>query len=150
MGLKISIRWMLKAIRNSPRTGMCSIGNSGVDKELIPALRKSWAETQNQHLAQHGFDFRVDHRFYSERGISIKPAMHRGPAADGIDRKGEQSDRIKGNADIEVQRRQQIMAMRRPSIKVRVQPSIPFMCWQADCVAFFSHLMSYHMNLCRN
>ena len=80
------------------------------DKELIPALRESWAETQNHHLAQHGLDIRVDHRSYAERGISIEPMMHRGPVADAMDRKGGHSDRIKVNADIEAQRRQQIMA----------------------------------------
>lgn len=80
------------------------------DKELIPALRESWAETQNHHLAKHGFDIRVDHRSYSDRGILIEPTMHRGPAAEGIERKGGASDRVKVNADIEAQRREQIMA----------------------------------------
>lgn len=80
------------------------------DKELIPALRESWAETQNHHLAMHGFDIRVDHRSYAERGIAIEPTMHRGVVAEGIDRKGGSSDRIKVNADIEAQRRDQVMA----------------------------------------
>lgn len=80
------------------------------DKELIPALREAWADVQNHHLASHGFDIRVDHRSYSEQGIAIEPTMHRGPASEGIDRKGVKSDRIEINAEIEATRRQQVMA----------------------------------------
>ncbi|HHV70709.1 MAG: Ti-type conjugative transfer relaxase TraA [Stenotrophomonas sp.] len=80
------------------------------DKELIPALREAWADVQNHHLASHGFDIRVDHRSYSEQGIAIQPTMHRGPTAEGMDRKGVKSDRIEINAEIEATRRQQVMA----------------------------------------
>ncbi|RUV04210.1 MULTISPECIES: Ti-type conjugative transfer relaxase TraA [unclassified Mesorhizobium] len=79
------------------------------DKELIPALREAWADVQNHHLAAHGFDVRVDHRSYREQGIEIEPTMHRGPTAEGMDRRGAKSDRIEINDEIEARRRQQVM-----------------------------------------
>lgn len=80
------------------------------DKELIPALREAWASVQNHHLADQGFDVRVDHRSYSEQGIVIEPTMHRGPTAEGMERRGAKSDRIEINSDIEATRRQQVMS----------------------------------------
>ncbi|ASY61386.1 Ti-type conjugative transfer relaxase TraA [Sinorhizobium sp. CCBAU 05631] len=80
------------------------------DKELIPALREAWADVQNHHLAAHGLDVRVDHRSYSEQGIELEATMHRGPTAEGMDRRGAESDRIEINREIEATRRQQVMS----------------------------------------
>lgn len=77
--------------------------------ELIPALRSSWAEVQNAHLARNGFDIAVDHRSYKDQGIELDATMHRGPTADGMDRRGAASDRIVENDAIETIRRRQIM-----------------------------------------
>ena len=77
--------------------------------ELIPALRASWAEVQNAHLARNGFEVRVDHRSYKDQGIELDATMHRGPTADGMDRRGAVSDRIGENDAIEAIRRRQIM-----------------------------------------
>lgn len=77
--------------------------------ELIPALRASWAEVQNSHLASNGFEVIVDHRSYKDQGIELDATMHRGPTADGMDRRGAVSDRIGENEAIEAIRRRQIM-----------------------------------------
>lgn len=56
--------------------------------ELIPSLRSSWAQHQNLHLAQNGHDVQVDHRSYKDQGIELEATMHRGPTADGMDKRG--------------------------------------------------------------
>lgn len=86
--------------------------------ELIPSLRSSWAQHQNLHLAQNGHDVQVDHRSYKDQGIELEATMHRGPTADGMDKRGAPSDRIEVNETIEVKRRDQIMAD--PSLVLKI------------------------------
>ncbi len=42
-------------------------------KLLLNRWRQSWSEFANLHLAKHDFDVRIDHRSYSEQGISLIP-----------------------------------------------------------------------------
>lgn len=49
--------------------------------ENILTLRKSWADTQNNHLEQAGSDARVDHRSYNEQGIDKVAQIHMGEKA---------------------------------------------------------------------
>lgn len=60
--------------------------------ERLREMRAAWAETQNHHLAKHGFDIRVDHRSFEELGIDAVPTKHRGPASDNMDARGEVSE----------------------------------------------------------
>lgn len=60
--------------------------------ERLREMRAAWAETQNHHLAKHGFDIRVDHRSFEELGIDAVPSKHRGPASDNMDARGEVSE----------------------------------------------------------
>jgi hypothetical protein len=48
-----------------------------VRDELI-ATRKMIADIQNEALAMHGHDARVDHRSHRERGIGSAPERHLG------------------------------------------------------------------------
>jgi hypothetical protein len=41
-------------------------------------LRELWANMQNEKLAQHNIEARVDHRSNKERGIEKKPERHLG------------------------------------------------------------------------
>ncbi|WP_299592652.1 Ti-type conjugative transfer relaxase TraA [uncultured Tateyamaria sp.] len=60
--------------------------------ERLRGMRAAWAETQNHHLAKHGYDIRVDHRSFEELGIDAVPSKHRGPASDNMDARGEVSE----------------------------------------------------------
>jgi Ti-type conjugative transfer relaxase TraA len=42
-------------------------------KAELMAWRKNWADTANLYLARAGFDLRIDHRSYAERGIDLEP-----------------------------------------------------------------------------
>ncbi|EAO6934622.1 relaxation protein [Escherichia coli] len=48
-------------------------------KTALVALRSRWADVQNEHLAHHGYDARVDHRSLKEQGIKRTPEVHFGP-----------------------------------------------------------------------
>ncbi|WP_299210606.1 Ti-type conjugative transfer relaxase TraA [uncultured Tateyamaria sp.] len=61
-------------------------------QERLREMRAAWAETQNHHLAKHGFDIRVDHRSFDALGIDAVPSKHRGPASDNMDARGEVSE----------------------------------------------------------
>ncbi|GGA64065.1 Ti-type conjugative transfer relaxase TraA [Pelagibacterium lentulum] len=43
------------------------------DRSTLNDMRAAWAEVQNNHLAKHGIDARVDHRSYAEQGIELTP-----------------------------------------------------------------------------
>ncbi|WP_249519024.1 MobA/MobL family protein, partial [Escherichia coli] len=46
---------------------------------VVLALRSRWADVQNEHLARHGHESRVDHRSLKEQGIKRTPEVHLGP-----------------------------------------------------------------------
>ncbi|HBA4972932.1 TPA: MobA/MobL family protein, partial [Escherichia coli] len=48
-------------------------------KAALVALRSRWADVQNEHLARHGHESRVDHRSLKEQGIKRTPEVHLGP-----------------------------------------------------------------------
>jgi len=49
-------------------------------KDELLATRQRWAEVQNEHLARHGHDVRVDHRSLNDQGIDRVPEKHLGGA----------------------------------------------------------------------
>ena len=49
-------------------------------KDELLATRQRWAEIQNEHLARHGHDTRVDHRSLNDQGIDRAPEKHLGGA----------------------------------------------------------------------
>ncbi|WP_375600390.1 Ti-type conjugative transfer relaxase TraA [Devosia sp. Naph2] len=64
------------------------------DKADFLKLRDAWYGTQNRHLAQHGYDVRVDGRSYAERGVDLEPTPHIGVGAKAIQRAADAEGRI--------------------------------------------------------
>ncbi|OYV24713.1 MAG: hypothetical protein B7W99_00875 [Rhodospirillales bacterium 20-58-10] len=58
----------------------------------LEAIRAKWAEIQNSAYAREGIDVRVDHRSYVAQGIDKDATVHLGPAASGMERRGEETD----------------------------------------------------------
>lgn len=52
----------------------------GTLKDELLATRQRWAEVQNEHLARHGHEVRVDHRSLKDQGIERTPEKHLGGA----------------------------------------------------------------------
>jgi len=52
----------------------------GAMKDELLATRQRWAEVQNEHLARHGHEVRVDHRSLKDQGIDRTPEKHLGGA----------------------------------------------------------------------
>jgi len=52
----------------------------GEMKDELLATRQLWGEVQNEHLARHGHDVRVDHRSLNDQGIDRAPEKHLGGA----------------------------------------------------------------------
>ncbi|MGE0281104.1 MAG: Ti-type conjugative transfer relaxase TraA [Rhizobiaceae bacterium] len=48
------------------------------DETTLREWREAWASLQNVHLAKHGFDVRVDHRSFADRGIELEPTLKLG------------------------------------------------------------------------
>lgn len=61
----------------NPALGGCQKASGGKGRfemrEELKVTRERWANLQNEHLAKHGFDERVDHRSLKERGIERAP-----------------------------------------------------------------------------
>ena len=50
--------------------------------------RARWAELQNELLAAHGYNERVDHRSLEAQGLDRVPTHHKGPAITALERRG--------------------------------------------------------------
>ncbi|HWU12773.1 MAG TPA: MobQ family relaxase, partial [Caulobacter sp.] len=63
--------------------------------DAVRALRLEWCHIQNQHLRQHlGPEApQVSHLSLADQGEHREPSIHLGPAASGMERRGEGSDR---------------------------------------------------------
>ena len=63
-------------------------------KELHNTLREQWAQYQNFHLKLHGFEARVDHRSYAERGIELEPQPKLGKNVLEMEQKGRETESV--------------------------------------------------------
>ena len=61
-------------------------------KEFHNTLREQWAQYQNFHLKLHGFEARVDHRSYAERGIELEPQPKLGKNVLEMEQKGRETE----------------------------------------------------------
>lgn len=61
----------------NPEKGGCKKDSAGTPERLA-ATRERWANIQNEHLAKHGHDVKVDHRSYADQGIDRQPEKHLG------------------------------------------------------------------------
>lgn len=59
----------------------------------VTKLRELAADIINESLTAAHSDIRVDHRSFAARGIEREPTTHLGPAAAGMERRGEASER---------------------------------------------------------
>lgn len=64
-----------------------------LDKAFLAGLRQQWEHLANRHLERHGHAARIDHRSLEAQGVDREPGVHLGYAADGMERRGEASDR---------------------------------------------------------
>ncbi len=51
----------------------------GNRRQALVEQREALAEVINAHLEMHGFEYRVDHRSYADRGLDIEPTRKVGP-----------------------------------------------------------------------
>ena len=47
-------------------------------KPVLHEIREQWASYANSHLKLHGYEARIDHRSYEERGIDLEPQVKMG------------------------------------------------------------------------
>ena len=86
--------------------------------EQLRALRVSWEERTNAHLARAGLDVRVDHRSHQERGLEIEPTQHMGVHATQMERQEKPVSRsridagaAKRNADLIREKPEQVLTL---------------------------------------
>ena len=63
-------------------------------REQLAEWREQWAHVANRHLERHGHAERIDHRSLKEQGIDREAGVHLGYAANEMNRRGAQSDRM--------------------------------------------------------
>jgi MobA/MobL family len=66
----------------------------------IKFLREQWANAVNRAYEKAGWNIRVDHRSFEDRGIKDVPTIHLGPKATAMERSGKPSDRGEINREI--------------------------------------------------
>ena len=69
------------------------------DKQLC-LWRANWADTVNRELECRQIDTRIDHRSFSDQGITEQPTIHEGYIARDMEKKGMVSDRCELNRQI--------------------------------------------------
>lgn len=76
------------------------------EPNAVEAMREVWEGMQNRALeradirGERGELVQVDRRSHDERGIDQEPTIKLGPAASGMQRRGEDSDRVATNDEI--------------------------------------------------
>ena len=60
-------------------------------KKLVTEWRERFATLQNEALRSAGHAVQVDHRSHADRGLTVEPSWHLGPAATAIERRGQRS-----------------------------------------------------------
>ena len=63
-------------------------------KDVLTDLREQWEVLQNERLAIHGHEARVDRRSFKEQGISLVPSTHTGVHALSMAERGKESERV--------------------------------------------------------
>ena len=58
------------------------------EPETLEQWRNAWAEINNAHFAEHGFDVRIDNRSFERQGIDRIPMIHEGPNVREMERRG--------------------------------------------------------------
>ena len=69
------------------------------DDQLL-SWRKSWADSVNKALKEHGIEEHIDHRSFKELGITEQPTIHEGYIARNLEKQGIISDRCEINREI--------------------------------------------------
>ncbi len=83
-------------------------------REFVEELRENLAEHMNEKLKEYGFDERVDHRSYADRGMDVEPQPKRGRNVIEMTKRGIETDK---QAKYEaVQRRNLFRIMKRPEL----------------------------------
>ena len=83
-------------------------------KDDLETIRARWAELTNERLRSNGIDTRVDHRNFEAQGITERePTQHRGPALDGMYRRGATSYVLERQANERLERAQQVGELER-------------------------------------
>ncbi|MGB3222961.1 MAG: MobA/MobL family protein, partial [Desulforhopalus sp.] len=67
---------------------------------LTDYARQAWQDQANRALAAAGSAVRIDHRSYADQGIDKIPTKHLGPAAAGMEARGEKTERGDINREI--------------------------------------------------
>ncbi|MCI4685086.1 Ti-type conjugative transfer relaxase TraA, partial [Candidatus Rhodoblastus alkanivorans] len=75
-------------------------------------IRQAWEQVANEHLAQAGFEIRIDHRSHQERGLEIEPTEHMGVHATQMERRGKDVSRTR--LDREAARRNAELIRQKP------------------------------------
>lgn len=68
--------------------------------EQLCLWRANWADTVNRELECRQIDTRIDHRSFSDQGITEQPTIHEGYIARDMEKKGMISDRCELNRQI--------------------------------------------------
>lgn len=61
--------------------------------ETLERWREAWAEINNEHLAAHGLDTKLDHRSYEKQGVDLIPTVHEGPKVREMERRGIRTEK---------------------------------------------------------
>ena len=68
--------------------------------EQLCVWRANWADTVNEMLARNQINASIDHRSFSDQGITEQPTIHEGYIAQNMEKKGMIADRCEINRQI--------------------------------------------------
>jgi ATP-dependent exoDNAse (exonuclease V) alpha subunit len=83
LGDKAQIEW---SDTNRRKAGL------GPAKAEITAVREQWEKLVNEQFQTHQIDARIDHRSLEAQGIAREPQSHLGPAVNGMERRGIETE----------------------------------------------------------
>ena len=69
-------------------------------RDRLCIWRANWADTVNEMLARNQINASIDHRSFSDQGITEQPTIHEGYIAQNMEKKGMIADRCEINRQI--------------------------------------------------
>jgi hypothetical protein len=88
-------------------------------REQLEKWREGWERTANRYLERHGFEPTLDRRTLEAQGIDREPTKHRGVHAEGMERRGFDTER--GNIHHDIVARNDNVAQLKKQLRVVTQ-----------------------------
>ena len=114
--------------------------------EQLCVWRANWADTVNEMLARNQINASIDHRSFSDQGITEQPTIHEGYIAQNMEKKGMIADRCEINRQIRADNKMlRELKAQVAKLAQAVEKSIPIIAETLEAIRNHMIFTQYHL-----